>query len=178
MGEFLSKTVGNLRLHGYPDPPRGTGVTPPAFARNFASAPATQTTVASDPGSQIVWNSMDVGTAPSTDVPITPAVTGIIRVAAVICLKNNSGDPAVLSGVQVIVQVGNPPVDTLIPFLERASIDIGEAVVIPVLTETDPQPIGVPTSISILLIAGDANAIALVSQSSSIDIQEMSAATG
>lgn len=161
----------------YPEPRRGSS-TSDSFARNFASAPDTQTLVDADPGSQIIWNSMDVGTAPSTDVPITPAVTGIIRVSGVICLKNTSTDPSVLSGVQLLVQVGNPPVATLIPFLERASIDVGEAVVIPVLTETAPQPIGVATSISILLIAGDANAISLVSQSSSLDIQEVAAATG
>jgi hypothetical protein len=177
MSEFVGRTGAN-RVYSYPEGPRGAGTPPQLFARNFASAPDTQTLVDADPGSQIIWNSMDVGTAPSADVPITPAVTGIIRVAAVICLKNTSSDPQVLSGVQAIVQVGNPPVDTLIPFLERASIDIGEAVVIPILTETAPQPIGVPTSISILLIAGDAGAISLVSQSSSLDIQEVSAATG
>jgi hypothetical protein len=177
MSEFVGRTGAN-RVYSYPEGPRGAAVPPQLFARNFASAPDTQTTVDEDPGSQIIWNSMDVGTAPSTDVPITPAVTGILLVSAVICLKNISSDPQVLSGVQLIVQVGNPPVDTLIPFLERASIDVGEAVVIPVLTETAPQTIGTPTSISILLIAGDTGAIALVSQSSSINIQEVSAATG
>ncbi len=162
----------------YPEPRGGQGTPSDSFVRNFASAPDTQITVDQDPGSQIVWNSIFSGAPASTDVPITPAVTGRLRVSAVICLKNISSDPSVLSGVQVIVQVGNPPVDTLIPFLERVSIPEGAAVVIPVLTETDPQPVGVATSISILLIAGDANAIALVSQSSSIDIQEVPAATG
>lgn len=161
----------------YPEPRRGSGSSD-SFVRNFASAPASQTVVADDPGSQIVWNSIFSGAAASADVPITPAVTGRIRVSAVIVLKNISSDPAVDSGVQVVVQVGNPGVDTTVPFDERVSIPIGAAVAIPVLTETDPQPVGTPTSISILLVAGDADAIALVSQSSTIDIQEVPAATG
>lgn len=161
----------------YPDPRRG-GTTTDLFARNFASAPADQILIPEDPGAQVVWNSISSGAAASADVPITPAVTGIIMVRGVLVLKNTSSDPQVNSGVQVIVQVGNPPVDTLIPFLEVATINIGDAVVIPILTQTDPQPVGVATSISILLIAGDAGTISLVSQSSSLEIQEVPAATG
>lgn len=168
----------NRSPESYPER-RGGGATPTeAFARNFASAPADQILIPEDPGAQVVWNSISSGAPASADVPITPAVTGIIMVRGVICLKNTSSDPQVDSGVQVLVQVGNPPAVTLIPFLELVTVEIGDAVVVPILTQTDPQPIGVPTSISILLLAGDAGTISLVSQSSSLEIQEVPAATG
>ena len=87
MGEFR---IGRSRAqHSYPDT-RGAGVA--GFARNSAFGPSPQTPLAiAALGTKIPWVAPEVGTAGSTIVPITPNVTGIVRVLADVVVENTAG---------------------------------------------------------------------------------------
>lgn len=171
MGEFRIGRV--FARHTYPEPRRGGGASAGAFARNFASGPASETTI-TVPGVQVPWAAIDVG-SPGTDVPITPQSTGIIRIDGAITLKNHSGDSVV---VVVSAQVNG--VDLPFPLAESISIPTNSFAVVPILAETTALPVGTPVNIQILVASDDSDTdeITIVLESSTLGVQEVSAATG
>lgn len=160
--------------HFYPESPRGSSV-PTEFARNFAAGPTGDTLVIGGDGTQIPWSVIDVG-GPGTDVPITPQSTGIIRITAVVVIGNTSTDPQTVGIVQISALIdGVTPV--AVPIAEQFSIDINGFKSIQLVAETPALPVGVTATIQILatLIAGT---LVVVDSSSTVEVQEVSAATG
>lgn len=174
MTEFVGHAIGT-RHYSYPETPRGAGAL--AFARNVAGGPAGEvpTDIAVSPGTQVPWSGIAVGTAPSVNVPITPKVTGHLRITGVLTIVNVSGTPRL---VLVQLQIGGvTPV--LIPEIEQPTIPAGDIVAVPILFETAPPqtPIGTTSNIQILLTASGAG-LGLVQLSSILDIQEVGLETG
>lgn len=165
MSEYVGRTGGS-RFHSYPETGRGGGALS-AFARNFATGPKTSPSV----GGQLEWNSIDVGTDPSTDIPITARSTGILIISGVIGISNTSGAPVL---VTVAVQVDG---GTIGPTSFQATVPDGSFLAIPFLVETTPAdtPVGELHNIQVLLSGDGANT---PTESSSISIQEVSVATG
>ena len=141
-----------------------TIVTVPVFALGFTTF---DLNAAIDPTTTAGF----IGT--SASVPITPRVTGIVRVSGVVTVQNGSGAP--VSEVQIGVQVnGGPlltPVSDIVPLLD------GEVITIPFLVETNPldTPVGVTSNIQVLV---DGSGATVLGDGSSIDVQEVQAATG
>jgi len=108
----------------------------------------------------------------SASVPITPRVTGVVRVSGVVTVSNPTVAPI---DVEIGVQVNGGP--TLTPDSEIASLLPGGVITIPFLVETSPldTPIGVTSNIQVLV---SGNGAAVVGDGSSIDVQEVSVATG
>lgn len=155
--------------HFYPERRSGTPVT---FARNFAAGPTDDTGI-SGAGTQIPWEVVDVG-SPGVNVPITPQTTGVIRVTAVVVVKNVSTDPQTIGGVQIDAQVNGVTIG--IPLAEQFSIDINGSKSIQLVAETDALPIGVAANIQILVTSSDH--LAVSAGSSTVEAQEVSVATG
>lgn len=159
--------------HVYPERRGGGGDPLTAFARNFASGPKGSTSV-SLAGTQVPWNSVDVGPN-GVNVPITPVSTGIVRIAGVLTLANSTGAPVFVS---VHIQVDS--VSLPIPLSQTVSVPATGTVDVPFLTETDAgdTPVGVTSHIQVLLNAASDSAITLTQEGSTLDIQEVSEATG
>jgi hypothetical protein len=164
--------------HTYPEQRRATGAVVP-FARNFASGPELVQAIAAGGGTPIQWDVIDSGAAtPSPDVPITTQTTGIVLITGVIELKNVSGSP-VDAHVEVIV--GGVPLD--VPFNEVVTIQGSFAdtfAAIPIVAETTAlqTPVGVATNIQVLVIASNSDVLSAVAGSCTLNLQEVSVATG
>lgn len=173
MGEFLSKTVSNLRLHGYPDSRRSGSVVP--FARNFATGPE-QVTPIDTVGVAVPWDALDVG-APGTHVPITPLSTGVVRISAVLPLKSSFDTEDVGVGVAVLLN----DVSLAKPAFEAVTVNPAGSEVMAVLAELTGLTVGVTYNVSIVLTANlqtESETVSLALESSSIELQEVPAATG
>lgn len=173
MGEF--RIGRKFAQHSYPDAPRGAAAA--LLARNFAFGPATTTDIETSP-TAIPWEGVDVG-APGITAQITPRVSGIVLISAVVAIKS-------LSGVQEIVTV-DVSVNGFVlnvPFFNQITVEAGGFLVVPILTETNVAtlgallPIGVPATVSILLTANTDDVLQLSTDDSSISIQEVLPATG
>lgn len=175
MSEFIGRT-GSHRVYSYPD--RRGGNPAELFARNFAAGPLLDTDIETGEGTPVPWAVIESGAPAGINVPITPRSTGRIRISGAITVKSVVGVATVSLFVQTFDGV---TVSTLpIPLLEENTISAAGFEVIPFLTENIGGallPIGVPTSIRILLIASESG-LSLLSLSSTIDIQEVLAATG
>jgi len=164
-----------LARHTYPEFPRGGGSSSGPFARNYAEGPSTDTTIDVDPGIQLPWPNVAVG-SPGVNIPITPLSTGVVRISGTIVTRNDTTDPETQSGLQVLVQVDGA--SQTFPFFEAPSTEIASGQAIPFLAEVSGLAIGVQSNISILLIAQDANGAVLQELSSSIEVIEVAASTG
>jgi hypothetical protein len=168
-GKSAVGRTGALRMYKYPEP-RSAGTS--AFARNFATGPKTATAL-SDTPTQVRWNAIDVGTSPGTDVPITPRVTGVVRIIAVLSVQNASGDDADMA---VKVQIDGS--DLPLPDAEVVSIRPGSSDVVVVLVETT-LPLNTTSNVQITLATGNSDQTAtLIQDSSSMEVQEVSNSTG
>jgi hypothetical protein len=155
--------------HSYPIPRAATSV---PYARNAAVGPAASvpiTTVAA----AIPWAIIESGAAPGVNVPITPRSTGIVRIHSVVTVKNSSNAP-VQATVAAVVNGTPLPV----PGFESVTIPASGSMAIPILTETPPLPIGVLANIEIAVVASADAALSLIFASSSLEVQEVQAATG
>lgn len=171
MSEFVGRT-GSHRVYSYPD--RRGGNPAALFARNFAGGPTLDTEIADGAGTQVPWAVIESGAPASVNVPITPRSTRIILISGVIVVKSSS---ASTSSITLFVEIDGA--STLIPDLERNTISAFGFEAIPFLTENSAfLPIGVLANISIRLIASAAGALVFSSLSSTINIQEVLAATG
>lgn len=164
MSEYVGRT-GALRVYSYPETGRGRGAA--AFARNFATG--TKGAFAIDPaGSNITWNSIDVGTDPSEDVPITPLSTGEVLITGIVTLTNPTGAP-ILASV-------TPHVDGSAagPSFAATTIPAGATVSIPFIAETAILSL----SQHLIQIFVDGDGLTTVSDGSTINVQEVSVSTG
>lgn len=167
--------------HAYPTSRAASSV---PYARNFAAGPTAQDPISVTPAtSSISWTAIESGAAPGPLVPITPKSTGIIRIQGVVVVKSNALTPVEL---QVLVKVNGGTL--LVPLFEVVSCapnvlgppPPGGFTAIPFLTETPfgaPLPIGVAANVEIALSANDVGLFLIVG-SSTLDVQEVQAATG
>lgn len=170
MSEFVGRT-GSQRVYSYPEAPRGGYAA--QFARNFASGPATTTTIDIDPGTQLPWDVIDSGAPPGVNVPITPRSSGIILVTGVISLKSSSEIDEV---VQLLIEVNGVPLP--VPFLESNTISASGFEAIPFVAEITGLAVGVAANVQVRLISSNATDIGATLDSSTINLQEVPAATG
>ncbi len=182
MSEFVNRSIGN-RQHSYPDTPRGGGAL--AFARNYAFGPAGDSAplIASSPGTEISWGSIDVPGSDSKDIPITPRVTGVILVTGVVSLHNTS--TADIVDVQVQVEIGTiTPVAYLVPASEKISVpvDDGEGgegfMVVPFQVEIPLLPVGTRQIVRVLLTADTTDTVEIVLNSTTVEVEEVLLSTG
>lgn len=152
--------------HTYPEPPRGGGVSL-SFARNFATGPSVSTPI-SMAGVSVPWVP-DVG-SPGVNVPITPAVTGVILMSAVVSLANTTGSAAT---VMIQVQVDADILEE--PQMEQFTIPANGFVVFPFLMQTIGT-VGVQSLVQIIVTGP--TTVNVVADSSSLDLQEVSVSTG
>jgi hypothetical protein len=171
MGEFR---IGfKYARHSYPDPPRGGGVSPTSFARNFAVGPATDTDI-SITGTDVPWSAIDVG-APGVNVPITPIATGIAVISGVLTVKNTSGSDTLI----VVVGVAVNNVLLAFPLAESTVIPINSTLAIPFLAEATGLALNAASNVQIVVTTPDQDGVGqIVGESSSVDVQEVAAATG
>lgn len=177
MSEFVNRGPGG-RPHSYPDTPRGGGLS--ALARNFASGPGDVTAI-TQAGIQVPWDQIDVPASPptTTDVPITPRVSGEIVIRGALGVQNTSGNPAV-----VIVEVQLNGVSVLIPLHEEFTVPVtngGEEtngfVEVPILTKIT-IPVGVAANIQIRVLALTDSVLSLTTNNSTLEIEEVLPSTG
>lgn len=183
MGEFR---IGRSRAqHSYPETRRNTTL---QFARNFAAGPGETTDVASGNGitggTQIPWaiiESVGVVFPPGVvDVPITPRITGIIQITGVVEVKS-SAPAIVLVQVQLGVDGGALPAGgrSSVPLLETVTVDAGGEA-IPILVDL-PAILAIGVTRTIQIVVSDilgAGTVILALESSTLDVQEVPAATG
>ncbi len=103
------------------------------------------------------------------DVPITPRATGVVRIMGVVTVSNASGSTI---SAQIVVQVGG--VALPVPAALQTVIPNNGIAAIPFLAETE-LPIGSTSNIEIF-VTGSGGTI--LTDSSSIEVQEVSVATG
>jgi hypothetical protein len=185
MSEFVGRT-GSKRVYSYPLP-RFNGLVGP-FARNSAAGPATDTPIATSGsvgvtgGTEIPWAVVAVPGVDVHDVPITPVSTGRVRVIGVVAVSNSANAP-----VNVLVQVEVNGVRSALPLKVEAtvinhaadSIGIGGASAIPIEIEIPTVlTLGVTANIRVVVTAQSSPALTLIQDSSTLDVQEVSVATG
>jgi len=174
MGEFR---IGRSRAqHSYPEARRNTTV---AFARNSASGPAANTPITTGAGIQVPWSVIESGAPASTDVPITPRVTGIIHITGVLTITNPDEADSI---VQLQVEIGDVVVP--IPLAENVSLNdsvipVPFDVIVGAGANGPALPVGVVSLVQIRVKEGGESSISeLVQASCTIHIQEVSAVTG
>lgn len=148
----------------------------PGVVRLIASNPAFAAGVTTFDISAPVDGSTTVGairngTSNSVDVPITPRTTGVVRIQGIVLIGNTTGAPI---DVTVNVQVNG----TNLPVPTQAAAAVLDATTgietLPFLAET-LLPVGVT---SLIQISVDADGATLIAEDSSVEIQEVSFATG
>lgn len=157
--------------HTYPES-RGSGASAGAFARNFATGPSSTVDILST-GTALPWTAIDVGGS-GTEVPITPENTGVLRISGVICVKNSSGVDTVDATVTILVNDVTIP----LPEFDKASVTPNGFESIPFLAEVTGLTVGVGATVSIVVFASADGALHFGVSSSSIEVQEVSVATG
>ena len=174
MGEF--RIGRKFAQHSYPESRRDSTL---AFARNSAQGPGGDAPVpVTTGGTQILWETIESGGGPSEDVPITPLVTGRIRIIAMVAVTNTIGVPTtvkVVAQVEDVTIPGSPVPEATVD----ESTDAGNGFeTITYVFDTTLLPVGATKHIEILVTAGVDNAIELTLENSTLDIQELPAATG
>jgi len=177
MGEF--RIGRKFAQHSYPEAPRGAG--PSGFARNSAFGPQGLTPQAlGATGDKIKWDTIESGgVSGDTAVKITPKVTGIVRALINVVVENTAG-----STNNMIVE----------PFLDGSSIGAatistvdaafeGNNGFITIPFELDfagaqKLSVGVTHTIEVKVIPQQGGTSTGVLALSSIDLQELPAATG
>ena len=170
MGEF--RIGRRYAQHVYPDTPQRA---PAAFARNYAQT-VTPSTLGSG-ANNVSWTSIEGGGVipPSIHVPITPNVTGRVRIIATVTLVNSTIAP-----IDVIEQIqinGAAPPASAPAAAETVDAATGEGSGLATMTLLldISLPVGPTTQIEIQLTAGTAG---LELSAASIELQEVPLATG
>lgn len=165
MSEFVGRT-GALRVYSYPEPRRSGGEAS-AFARNYATG-VKSTSIGA--GIQVNWNSIDVGTDPDEDIPITPLLSGVVLVSGVLTVSNPTG-AGVLVAINVQLDDASIPIPTA-----STLIPANSTVAIPFLAETEAiSPLNEQHLIQIFV---SGSGCTLSSAGCVCNVQEVPAATG
>jgi hypothetical protein len=166
----------------YPETPRGGGLA--ALARNYAVGPSGEvaTAIPITPGVQIPWGTIDVPTNPPViqDVPITPHVSGIVRVLGSIGVSNSDNNPHILH-VDVQINGVTYPVPNAEEVTVPASVAGEEAdgfIQIPIMVEVPGLTLGTQIRVQILLTALTNSVLAVTVNNSTLELQEVLPATG
>jgi hypothetical protein len=165
MGEF--RIGRKFAQHSYPESRFGDG----AFARNFASGPPTGEgpTPIVTTGTPVSWETIESGAPPGVNVPITPHVTGRIRIIATIVVASVAG--AGLVGIGAVID--GTPIST--PQSFSAVVALGVVTVSFVLDVA----VGFgPHTVQIRAVAGADNVLVLQPHDSTLDIQELGGTVG
>lgn len=145
-----------------------------AFARNSASGVAAFGGQAiSTVAAPIQWAAIESGASPSANVPITPHVTGRIRITGMVTIANATG-AAQHVDMQAQVDGGSP---ITFPLAQASVIANGFATVPFVLdlgSGTAPLSVGVAHTIALSIAASANGALSVTFSSSFMDIQEVS----
>jgi hypothetical protein len=156
--------------HTYPEN-RG-GAAAALFARNFAEGPLINTTI-TDGGIQIPWAFVESGAPAGVNVPITPRSSGILRISGVIVIASTAEVDRVVS---LVVQVNGASMS--VPLTEANTVTAGGFEVVAFATETLALPIGPTYNVQIFLNASAPDELLVEARSSTIEVQEILAATG
>jgi hypothetical protein len=105
----------------------------------------------------------------SSDVPITPRSTGVVLISGVVTIENASGDVIVS---QIIVQLDSSSLP--VPASLETSIPDASVAAIPFMAEVE-LPIGSASNIEVFVTG---NGGSILAESSLINVQEVSVATG
>lgn len=175
MTEFIGRGSGG-RPYSYPETPRGGGLA--ALARNYAVGPSDPQAIAAA-GTQITWGTVDVAGFTFNDVPITPHVSGRVRVRASIGVQNTSNNP-----VTVIVEVQVDGVTYPVPAHEEFTVPASSGpeddgfVQIPVLTTLTGLALGTSVNVQINMIALTDAVLELTTNNSTLELEEVLPSTG
>ena len=175
MGEFR---IGRSRAqHSYPDTPRA-GVA--AFARNSAFGPQGGTQGLPAIGDKVKWTALEVGTVGGTVVPITPHVTGIVRVIVTVECQNTNTAAGNTMAVNLLVDGASVGVTTGSPI--NAAIVEGQLgiIAIPltvVFAGANKLSVGVAHTLEVQVTPLQGGTATAVIGFTSIDVQELPTAT-
>jgi hypothetical protein len=147
-----------------------------AFARNFADGPAGPQGVLVAPGAPVDWATVESTGAAGTNVPITPQVTGLILVTAVLVATNGAGSVQSLS-VQVGVGGVTETTPASVVAMGAAGTAASEAAVA-FQALVGPLALGVAHNITIVVLASAGGDITLAAEDSTVSVQEVAAASG
>lgn len=152
----------------YPEAARAT-LSP--YARNSAHGPAAPYAVTDSP-TRIPWGVLEVG-APGENVPITPNVTGLIRITGVVECVNGSEDAE-----QLTVQIGVGGVLQAVP-LEASFVSGGDGQQTSVpIQAIFGFTVGTTVDISLFVTAASSGDLTLEVNDSWLLVEEVGAATG
>jgi hypothetical protein len=174
MGEFrIGRTFAR---HSYPDTPRAGGLA--ALARNSAFGPDSPP-LAVDPvnGTKLTWQSIEVGTPGGTVVPITPKVTGIVRVIVNVVFENAGASDVI--GVDLLVN--GSTTGTTESTIDASSEGGSAFITIPWVVDFAggvKLPVGPTYNLEVKVAQLHGSGTISVLGVSSIDIQELPPATG
>ena len=149
----------------------------PTFARNYGSGPNPLQVVTSA-GTPINWSVLGSGVAPTPNVPITPRVTGNLRIQGTLRLDTPSSAP-----LPFVVQLMVNGVTQSTPS-SSGNLDIlASANEVPYLFELDAasgtgRAVGATTIIGIVVTTGLATTMHIAVDAATIDIQEVGITTG
>ena len=142
------------------------------FANNYAEGPAALTAIPGGGGVQLPWSTIASGAVAGPDVPITPMVTGRLRILAVVNVVNE--DIANVAVVRLQAQVNSVSVG---PFVEFAVPTAG-TLTVPLQLETT-VPISATSNVEILATSVIGGSPSIVNNAkATITIQEISNITG
>jgi hypothetical protein len=155
----------------YPQTGRGGSS---AYARNSAQGPATVTAItstASPPTQALVWQLVESGGGATANVPVTPRVTGNLKVTVVLNVNNPTGAAIQFSAV---VTIGGTAVAQISQqVIPTGASDNGSLTIQPFgLTG---NPLGVPVEIGVKV---SGNGLTLTNLESSLFVEEVPLATG
>jgi hypothetical protein len=159
--------------HTYPQ--SQAAQTLPLFARNFAQGPTSNQVVGTGGAAITPWT-VESGSAANAHVPITPRVTGLVLVTAVIEMENTSGVSAEVQG-QILLN-DNPLPGT--PPLSLTTVASGNFATLTVQALVGPLPVGVEANIGVgvITLGSGSPAVTLQADDSTVSVQEIPAATG
>ena len=176
MGEF--RIGRKYAKHLYPDTPRRAAA---AFARNSAVGPNVFSQALPVGGAKINWATIEAGSAPgSTDVPITPRATGIVRVIVEVVCQNASFVADIME-VQPVVDGATLPGVAVASTIDSATEQEDGLITIPLLIDlagAGALTVGVTHNVEVLVVPLLGGASTSVLELSSIDLQELPPATG
>lgn len=163
--------------HSYPETGQ-SGVTP--FAYNYAIGPATSPLGMTQAGTTITWTRVEsTGLSSTGNVPITPEVTGRVRITATVEVQNQSELSAQDAAIHLLVN-GTPVASfaNTIP-ASLGGGNTGLEVISFTFDLVPPAALAVGATANISLVAlSSTDDVALSVVAATIDIQERQVATG
>lgn len=164
MTEFVGRT-GSLRVYSYPETRRASGAAVP-FARNFATVKGGAQSILAA-GTLIVWDPIDVGISPSSNVRITPLSTGVVAIRGVLTIENEEVAQRIVT-VAILVDGAPLPGDQV-----QEIIPAGGIISIPFLTQATMTLAAHQISVEVF-----SSLDALQLEGGTIEVQEVPTPTG